>query len=752
MTRKTMLMLMILSILLTVCFPAGALEPQTEKTPERELPASFDLRNVDTDGDGVGDRCYVTPVRFQNPFATCWVFAAIGAAETSLLGSVYADDPEAWKTLDLSEKQLGYFSHVLLNDPSSPQHGEGQTAADPTNMFDLYGGGSTAMAIWALAQGIGPSDEHPDLPDIGDLFEYHGRERITVLDYIDGAYRGFHYSDEDDWTIPDQFRFHQDYVLTDTHLLPSPAQWAGPEEYVYNEAGTEAIKRQLLEKRGVMINLTADESSPNQEESGETKYISDKWAHYTWNSSSSNHAVTLIGWDDHYPRENFLAEHQPPADGAWLAKNSWGSAEEAFPSYASGNWGIENEEGRNTGYFWVSYYDHSISDPIALELKAATAPQSVDQHDYFLPISLRSVPYVRTASMANVFRADHSKTIRTVSCMTASANTSVHYQIYLLQDDYQTPEDGLLVTEGDASFTDAGFHRIPVSGIRVQKGQYFSVVETLTNQEGTYDVLVSSTYGFGEDTQKAIVNERESYLFQEGQWQDYRTVLDARAEEEAKAQYSLGISYDNFPIKVFSDRDANDVRMKLKFGSRSLSLLEGLDSSTYSLRFVVNNGFDVVQVLVEAGADVNACGTGRFHESVLHSAIWTKDPRVIQLLLERGADPYALNSVGWTPLHLAAFHVRGHEIIDPIIASMKPVPAAPAKRYKGTLEYVDSWNRRAYQLVDGTLVEHNLRRVGPGMFLGDLVVVQYHASTKSKASVENLTLKAADEANPPKKL
>ena len=195
---------------------------------------------------------------------------------------------------------------------------------------------------------------------------------------------------------------------------------------------------------------------------------------------------------------------------------------------------------------------------------------------------------------------------------------------------------------------------------------------------------------------------------------------------------------------------ADDVRAALAGGApvdgRNFAGLTPLHKA------VTNNGFDVVQVLVEAGADVNACGTGRFHESVLHSAIWTKDPRVIQLLLERGADPYALNSVGWTPLHLAAFHVRGHEIIDPIIASMKPVPAAPAKRYKGTLEYVDSWNRRAYQLVDGTLVEHNLRRVGPGMFLGDLVVVQYHASTKSKASVENLTLKAADEANPPKKL
>ena len=201
--KKTVLLFMIMSLLLAVCFPAGASDAQADKTREREIPVSFDLRSVDTDGDGVGDRCYVTPVRFQNPFAACWAFAAIAAAETSLLGSVYADDPEAFKTLDLSEKQLAYFSHVLLNDPSSPQNGEGQTAIDPAKMFDVYGGGSTVMAAAAFAQGIGPSDEHPDLPGIGESFEYHGKERITVLDYIDGAFRSFHYSDEDDWTLPD---------------------------------------------------------------------------------------------------------------------------------------------------------------------------------------------------------------------------------------------------------------------------------------------------------------------------------------------------------------------------------------------------------------------------------------------------------------------------------------------------------------------------------------------------------------------
>lgn len=59
--------------------------------------------------------------------------------------------------------------------------------------------------------------------------------------------------------------------------------------------------------------------------------------YYYAGSSSANHAVSVVGWDDDYSRYNFKTT--PPGDGAWIIKNSWGT------------------NSGDKGYYYVSYYD-----------------------------------------------------------------------------------------------------------------------------------------------------------------------------------------------------------------------------------------------------------------------------------------------------------------------------------------------------------------------------------------------------------
>ena len=569
-------------------------------------PAKYDLRDLG----------YVTPVKFQNPFGSCWGFAAIAAAESSILGSgLAAQDGYDANSLDLSEKHLVYFVSQPINDKTDPQYGEGTHVEAGVTLADqINGGGLPFMATSLFASGTGPVLEERD-----PLLKYMGKNGWTDKRTVNGKVVDYCYDDEDDWSLPDDMRFKQSYVLKESYMLDSPAQVNDEtKEYTYNPTGTAQIKEMLMNKRAVQIGFCADTSTPTQEVR-EGQYISVNWAHYTYNAEEyPNHAVTIVGWDDDYDKSNFVEGHQPPENGAWLVKNSWGSEEESFPNKGPG-WGLENSSCQHTGYFWLSYYDKTISMAEALDFDKSNVGSSynLDEHDFMPVQDVNAALIDQEIVSANVFKADECQRLEQVSCETTFPNTKVVSKVYILPDKFSDPTDGKLVDTTEATFSLGGFHKMSLSTPDViQKGQYYSIVQTQTvpGEKGDeyafnfpFAMNKEMQQAFDPDTKtwvEGVINKGESFVYADGKWIDYS---DDKLRDALLGMSELMYTFDNFPIKGYSTPVSNlSIRVN---GDPVVSYAEGNNTSTFRVTYKGDAGGDIsapkiTWELAEGGSDI----------------------------------------------------------------------------------------------------------------------------------------------------
>lgn len=85
--------------------------------------------------------------------------------------------------------------------------------------------------------------------------------------------------------------------------------------------------------------------------------------YFPQNINTTNHGLSVVGWDDNYPATGFGVT--APGNGAWLVKNSYGSGDTRLGS----------------GYMWVSYFDGSMynDDMVApVFVKNGTLSTSID--------------------------------------------------------------------------------------------------------------------------------------------------------------------------------------------------------------------------------------------------------------------------------------------------------------------------------------------------------------------------------------
>ncbi|MCF0111237.1 MAG: hypothetical protein HUJ58_04995, partial [Erysipelotrichaceae bacterium] len=309
---------------------------------------------------------------------------------------------------------------------------------------------------------------------------------------------------------------------------------------------TDTVKEALMNGGAVAVSYYHSEVFLkyiwDQEEITEAVYNSAQ--HH---KGSTNHAVTLVGWDDNFDRNKF--DTKPSANGAWLIKNSWGE-----------NWGKD-------GYFWISYEDMSLMSSLACQYTVVKADENenIYQYDGTISPSTYLNSNSHTISAANVYTATRNEVLHSAGFFTDADNVDYTVSACLLNGNPSDPEDATLCLETSGTAEVPGYHEVELSSpMNIEKGQAFSIIVTLTPDVNSDDhaymyVNESGDYGWISFTNKVTAGTSYIYNFLgEGTWDDISNMC--RAEARIKAYTYAAPDYDYAHIDVDPKLNVGDIR------------------------------------------------------------------------------------------------------------------------------------------------------------------------------------------------
>ncbi len=227
-------------------------------------------------------------------------------------------------------------------------------------------------------------------------------------------------------------------------------------------------------------------------------YNSHYKSYYYAGTAANNHAVCIVGWDDNFDRNKF--NNPPPGNGAFIAKNSWGSY-----------WG-------ESGYFYISYYDTGFGKENAAFISSAQSAEYSRIYQYDTLGWVTSLGYgTNTAWCANVFTAVADEAIVAVGLYAASLNTS--YEIYVHTNPRSGPT-GTVAGSKSGVLANAGYNTIRLNApINVSAGQKFSIVVKLITPGFSYPIPIERP--FSGYSSNASASAGQSYVSSNGSiWTD----------------------------------------------------------------------------------------------------------------------------------------------------------------------------------------------------------------------------------------
>ena len=382
------------------------------------LPSAYDSR----------DYGYITSVKNQGSYGSCWAHAAMASIESYMIkhNVPVGTGSAATTSLNLSETQHCFFNYSDAYDAENMLTGDRTVLTDSSAKNGLDCGGNGEMSAYTLQRWTGAASES-----------------VSALAYSKAS------------TVASSGLGSQ-YAYDSNICHVQNSVWVPSSD-------RDGIKRAIMQYGAGNISYCAGTNI--------TTYTY-TYQCVTSSSSSPNHAITVIGWDDSIAASNFKP-NKPSGNGAWLCKNSWGT------SYFK------------QGYMWISYEDASVLNSGYIFFYDAEPIDNYD-HNYQYDGTCNSacygtgysdsaewyVGFANNTQVANVFTANGKEDLKAIAFCNWDEALTYTVDIYK-NPTAGNPSSGDRVSGASGYFPYSGYYTVTLDNtVRLNAGDTFSVVIT----------------------------------------------------------------------------------------------------------------------------------------------------------------------------------------------------------------------------------------------------------------------------------